>query len=280
MTGVLVCWVLAMVSGLCWAQAYTTLLTLATGLAWLWKAGSALTTWAGWLQLVAVGLTPWLLATQRRREQEVLKALHVEEAVHMSQMSDAARTLLSLQRATQDIETQIADITDLYHVTKQTGGALHLHELFAASLDISPRLLSVQGLRLIDLSGHTPQVLRAVRATDGRLTPTVDTGSVAASEADHVQELERALVREALSSRQSGNGTARTLGCAFPPGLSRISWATLSREQRPGRSRAGAGASPRQGGALLTAVRQRNGTHAGLRVPARPLADLLGHPVA
>ena len=233
MTFVMICWVLAMVSGLCWVPAYTTLLTLATGLAWLWQAGSALTTWAGWLQLAAVGLTPWLLATQRRREQEVLSALHVEEAVHMSQMSDAVRTLLSLQRATQDIETQIADITDLYHVTKETGGALHLHELFAASLDISPRLLSVQGLRLIDLSGQTPQVLRAARATDGRLTPTVDTGSVAASEANQVQELEGAIVKEALSSRQAGNATARTLGCAFPPGLARISWATLSREQRP-----------------------------------------------
>ena len=171
---VMICWVLAMVSGLCWAQMYTTLFTSAALLAWLWKAGVTLTTWVGWLQLLVVGLTPWLLAAQRRREQEVLKALHAEEAVRMSQVSDAVRTVLSLQQATQDIETQIADITDLYHVTKQTGGALRLQELFAASLDISPRLLSARGLRLIDLAGETPQVLRAAPGTDGRLTPTVD----------------------------------------------------------------------------------------------------------
>jgi diguanylate cyclase (GGDEF)-like protein len=241
MTLVLGCWVLAMVSGLCWARPYTVLFVSATLLAWLWRDGSTLTTWSGWLQLASLGLTPWVLAAQRRREQEVLRALHAEEAVQMSHVSDSARELLSLQRATQGMETQIADITDLYHVTKGTSGALHLKELFAASLDIAPRLLSARGLWLIDLSGETPQVLRAARATDGRLIPTADTGGVAVSEASpphqggtsHVQELERAIVREALSSRQPGSATAQTLGCPFPPGVSRLSWAILWREQRP-----------------------------------------------
>ena len=234
MTLVLGCWVLAMVSGLCWARAYTALFTSAIGLTWLWTAGSTLTTWVGWLHLIVLGLTPWLLAAQRQRDQDILRALHTDEAVQMSHVSDSTRTLLSLQQATQEMETQIADITDLYHVTKETGGALHLHELFAASLDIPPRLLSVQGLRLIDLSGQAPQVLRATRATDGRLTPTAaDAGGGATHEAHQMQELEEAIVKAALSSRQSGHATARTLERAFPPGISRISWAILWREQRP-----------------------------------------------
>ena len=140
MTLVLVCWMLAMLSGLCWVQAYTMIFTSATVLAWVGTHASTLTTWGGWLHLVTLTLTPWLLAAQRRRTQDTLQAVHAQEALQMSHVTGAARTLLSLQRSTQEMEAQIADITDLYHVTKETAGALHLPELFKASLAIAPTL--------------------------------------------------------------------------------------------------------------------------------------------
>ncbi|MBI3084009.1 MAG: GGDEF domain-containing protein [Candidatus Omnitrophica bacterium] len=249
---VMLCWALAMLSGLCWARQYTALLTGATVLAVMWTHPFPVTGWAEWLRLAALVVTPWLLAAQRVREQMALKQLHAEEAVQMSQLSDAARALLSLQTATQQMERQITEITDLYHVTKETVRAMHLHELFAASLNIAPRLLDARGLRLVDLSGQSLRVLRATRSADGRMAPPPVCPPEAGSHGnppDHglplgsprtggggantALDFEQAVVRQAVALGKPASATAQELACALPEGIARLSWAPLLREQQP-----------------------------------------------
>jgi diguanylate cyclase (GGDEF)-like protein len=219
-------WVLAMVSGLSWARQYTAALTAVTLLSALWTRAADLTASAGWVQLAVLGITPWLLAAQREREGEAFRRLHQEEAVQMSRLSSMARSLLSLQNAMQQMEAQIAEITDLYHVTKETSRALHLSELFAASLTIAPRLLNTKGLRLIDLSGPDPQFLRASRLPDGRMA------APDGKESNHESEMERAIIQQAVSTGRPSLATASDLACAFPEGLTRVAWAPLWREQQ------------------------------------------------
>ena len=101
-------WVLAMVSGLCWARPYTAALAAATLLVALWTRAVDLTASAGWVQLAVLGITPWLLAAQRAREGEAFRRLHQEEAAQLSRLSSTARSLLSLQSAMQQMDTQIA----------------------------------------------------------------------------------------------------------------------------------------------------------------------------
>ena len=219
---VLFCWVLAMISGLSWARPYTALLTGATLLAVVWTQAAALGHWTGWLELVAFGATPWLLAAQRVRHEAELKRLHAEEAAEVSRLSDAARSLLSLQTSNQQMESQVVEITDLYHVTKETGRALHVGELFAASLNIAPRLLNARGFRLIDLSGETPQILRAIREPDGRMA-SVDGRDLA--------KMEQAIIQRVRASGRPSSATAQELSGAA--GVTRVSWAPLWREQQP-----------------------------------------------
>ena len=215
MLAVMACWVLAMVSGLCWSVRYTALTTAAVVAAFAATQGSALAGWTGWFHLAALGATPWLLAAQRLRDAQTVRRLHDEEAARLAKLTAAARSLLSLQRSTDQMDAQITQITDLYHVTKETSRAMHVKELFAASLDIAPRLLSASGLRLIDLSGEPPRVLRAVRGADGRMRE---------EQADGPLDVERAIIQEALaSSSPSAGGT----------GVPRLAWAPLWREQHP-----------------------------------------------
>jgi len=218
------CWVLAMISGLIWARRWTGVCTIATAIALLWTQAMTLAHAGGWVQLAVLTLTPWLLAAQRQRDEQMLKRLHGEEAQQMAHISEGARTLLSLQSAGQKLEAQIAEITDVYHVTKETVRALHLDDLFQASLGIAPRLLSARGLRLIDLSLEAPQILRATRSSDGRLL---------ADETNHVQDMEQAVIKQVLASGQPATGSADTLACNLPEGISSVTWAPLWREQRP-----------------------------------------------
>ncbi|MBI4342926.1 MAG: hypothetical protein HY599_06130, partial [Candidatus Omnitrophica bacterium] len=48
MLWVIGCWTLAMVSGLCWARAYTGALTAATAIAFIWTQAAQLGAWTGW----------------------------------------------------------------------------------------------------------------------------------------------------------------------------------------------------------------------------------------
>lgn len=222
---VMACWILAMVSGLRWARVWTGILTAATLIAFIWAEAGTLTAWTGWVQMAALGMTPWLLAAQQAREARTLKALHAKEAQKMASLSEAARSLLSFQRSAQELEAQITEITDVYHVTKETSRALHLSELFSSSLEIAPRLLTLQGLRLIDLSESTPHILRATRATDGRML---------AKNANHVLDMEQAIITRTLASGQTMSASTQELGCAaLPEGPSRVAWSPLWREQRP-----------------------------------------------
>ena len=226
---VMICWVLAMISGLCWARWWTTALTAATLIAFLWTQAGTLGEWGGWVQVAAFGITPWLLAAQQRRDEQRLKRLHVREAEAMTRLSDEARSLLSLQASTQQLETQITQLTDVYHVTKDTGRALRLPELFSASLDSAPRLLNARGLRLIDLSEEQPQVLRASRTSDGRMVPPPTNGG----EPSPLLEMEQAIIPRAVTSGASVCASQQEFPCALPEGISRVAWSPLWREQKP-----------------------------------------------
>ena len=224
MMPVMICWVLAMGAGLAWSRAWTGLLTGVTALIFLLTQGVLLAGWVGWVQLGILVATPALLAAQQRSDQLVVKGLHAEEAKRRSLLSQAARSLMSLQGSIQEIEAQIGAITDVYHVTKETAGTLHLRELFDSTLRLAPRLLNARGLRLIDLSETDPKVLRASRATDGRLVT---------EEGDGVQAAEAAVMKQTLASGQPGRATAQEFRDALPAGISHLSWAPLWREQRP-----------------------------------------------
>lgn len=231
MSIVMACWVVAMISGLSWARRWTAVCAIGTIAVFLWNqvpqmvSGAAAGGWtAAALQLGVFGATPWLLALQRSRQEQSLRALHAQEAEQMMGLSATARHLLSVQTEIQQLETQIAEISDVYHVTKETGRALRLPELFEASLGVAPRLLDVRGLRLIAFADDTPQVLRATRTTDGRIIP---------SGRNHLLDVERAIIKRAVASGQSASVTAAELSCALPDGLSRLAWAPLWREQKP-----------------------------------------------
>lgn len=224
---VMACWVLAMMAGLLWARPYVSLCTLVTLFACVVTQPSLLTTWLGWIQMGTFGLTPWLLASQRARGERLLKHAHTEEALQMTGLSDSARSLLSLQSAMQQMETQITEITDLYHVTKETARAMHVNELFTASLTMAPRFLTACGIRLIDLSGSSPQVFRAHRAADGRMVPSPEAGP------PQLLPMEQAIVTFVTSSGRASSGTPQTLACPFPEGITRVMWAPLWRSQQP-----------------------------------------------
>lgn len=234
MSIVIACWVLAMVAGLLWARRYAVLCIIATVLAFFLLQRSMLARWTGWLELLAFTITPWLLTAYRQRQQAIVKRLHAEEAVQMSHLSEAARALLSLQSSTQQMETQITEMTDLYHVTKETSRALRLDELFSASLNIAPRLLAARGLRLIDLSGDNPRVLRARPGNDGQMALLDEREQPANSEGTaRIIEAERTIIDEARAVAWSTGASVQVLPCNLPEGVSTLSWATLWRERRP-----------------------------------------------
>ncbi|MBI4004040.1 MAG: GGDEF domain-containing protein [Candidatus Omnitrophica bacterium] len=221
-------WVLAMVSGLCWARWWTGMFTAATLLVFLWTQAGTLGDWAGWMQLAAFGITPWLLAAQQARDERRLKILHAEEAEAMTRLSETARSLMTLQTSTQQLEKEIGKITDLYHVTKDTGRALRLPDLFSASLEMAPKLLNASGLRLIDLSHEEPHVLRASRTNDGRMISSPNGGA-----AGHILDMERAIITRAVTSGAATCAGPQELSCELPAGVSRVAWSPLWREQKP-----------------------------------------------
>ncbi|MDP3723148.1 MAG: sensor domain-containing diguanylate cyclase [Candidatus Omnitrophota bacterium] len=251
---VMACWILTMLSGLFWAWRWTGVLTALTVAAFLGTQAPMLAHWMGWLQLGALGLSPWLPAAQRIQHERLLKRLHADEARQMAQLSEAARALGSLQASMQGMETQITEITDVYRVTKDASRAVHVPELFSASLDTIPRLVSAKGLRLIDLAEERPRVLRAVRAPDGRMVPlpSASAGGGSAPQAqalravpgsgmvpvdtgqgDPLVEMERAIIERARASAQAASAAAGEFSCPVPEGVSRVSWVPLWSEQKP-----------------------------------------------
>ena len=224
MTLLIVLWVLAMIAALSWARWSAAVLAAATAVVFLATRAETLSDGVGWLQFAVFVAGPWLLAAQRQREEARFKRQQRQEAQQMSHLQEAAQSLLSLQMATRRLEGQITQITDVYHVTKQTSGALHFKELFTSSLNIAPRLLNAQGLRLVDLSGETPAVMRARRSADGRLLP---------EGTNHLQELEQQIITRTKHSSEPAWAEAKELSCPLPSGVSRVAWAPLCREQKP-----------------------------------------------
>lgn len=233
MMAVMVLWVLSMISALSWARSWTAVLTGMTAMLFAGTQGARLGHWTGWMQAAVLILTPWLLALQRQRDELRLKELHAREAHRMTTLSEAARALLALRSSTQEMERQITEITDVYHVTKETVRALRLSELFQASLDIAPRLLNARGLRLIDLSSEQPRILRASRATDGEMLLPSQNGGPPGESPPQMLEMEEAIVKQTLASARSASGGAQELSCPLPEGISRVAWAPLWREQKP-----------------------------------------------
>lgn len=260
------CWFAAMLSGLFWAWRWTGVLTTLTVVTFLGTQAPMLAHWTGWVQLGALGLSPWLLAAQRIQHERLLKRLHADEAQQMTRLSEAARALGFLQASMQGMETQITEITDVYRVTKEASRALHVQELFATSLETVPRLLTAKGLRLIDLAEGTPRVLRAIRVADGRMVPAsapsavrqpgaippgvrspaedgeqggvphselFSSGGADANQGHQLLDVERAIIERALSSNQAASAAAQECSCSVPEGLSRLSWVPLWGEQKP-----------------------------------------------
>ena len=230
MTIVMVTWVLAKISGLSWARRWTALLTAVTlavflvfGIAGPMSRGGL--DWAAVaLQLGVFAATPSLLALQRLRQEARLRQLHAGEAERMTGLSGTARNLLVIQTEIQQLERRISDITDVYHVTKETSRALRLPELFAATLEVTPRLLAAQGLRLVTLADESLHVLRARRSPDGPLFRSeVSTRPL---------DVERAILKRADPGGVPGQGDAAALGLPLPDGVARMAWAGLHREQK------------------------------------------------
>lgn len=220
-------WVLAMVAGLCWARWTVAILAIASVLMSGMLQLSHLAQPAGWVGVMAVGVTPWLLAAQRSRYERRVKRLQARESVKVSQLQDQAHGSLRLQRENQERESAIAQITTLYHVTKATARALHVQELFAFSLELVPSLLDVKGLRLIDLVhqvDESPLTLRAHRVSDGRLLR---------DEIDAILPVERAIIQQVTRAGGVSTSDATALEGSLPTGLARLAWAPLWSEQRP-----------------------------------------------
>ena len=219
---VIAIWILAMVAGLCWARWAVALFSALAVIGSVLASPAGFLRPAGWFALVAFGITPWLLAVQRRTHETYLRHLQATEALRVGRLQQAVRHLLDLQAKIRTIEARIAQITDVYHVTKETVRAMRVGELFQAALEIVPRLLDVQGLRLIDCSvdNASPLVLRARRSQDGRLV---------AEDTNHLMPLEQA----ALESRESHEPSMTELSALGPStgGITRIGWAWLFSER-------------------------------------------------
>jgi len=167
-------WLVAMIAGLVWARwavAAASATTVVAAIVALVASRSMLTQPVEWLELVALGVTPWLLAAQRLRYRRRLRRLQAKEAARVIQLQERGRTLTRLQNENQQLEARVAQITDLYHVTKETGRALRVEELFERAIQIVPRLVTVERVRLIDAAGGPEHAMvhRAKRGPDGQL---------------------------------------------------------------------------------------------------------------
>lgn len=225
MAAVSIVWVLAMLSGLWgprWSTGVLTALTLIIRLITQparWGDG------ATWAQFAILSLGPWVLAIQRREDTQAFQRLRAEERTEQGRLAEGARALLSLQQAIQGVEAQVAELIDVYRITKETARALRVADLFTLSLESASRLLMVQRLRLIDLSETVPQAFRAAR------TPT-EGGVTAAAETSPLFEVEAAIVQQARSMEPMPETVAHEISWSSPDGVARFAWVPLRREQQ------------------------------------------------
>lgn len=230
MSFVLICWVLAMLSALLWSRRKTTVITLITICLFILVGDSPWKSVTGWIQLIVIGFAPVLLMAQQMRKKETLKQFQAQELEEKIQLKEVTRSLASLQSSTYQFEDEIGEITDAYHVIKETTRSLHLSELFASLLDIAPRLLRAKGLRLIDNSGKLPNVFRASYSASGRLSINSNADELPVS-SQQLLELEEVIIKHVTKTSKASSTERETLSCALPEGLSHVAWAPLRREQ-------------------------------------------------
>lgn len=241
MAGTILLWVFAMICAVYWQRAYTLCFIGAMLFVGILTQALSLSTFQGWLLLVVMVVTPWLLDAQRRSAAAELKRLHAQEASQMTHLSNSARSLMSLQGSAQQIEAQIAQITDLYHVTKETVRALHVRELFRALVEVTPRMLSVRGLRLIDCFSEKPQCFRAAATLQKRLAVHLEpeekketqqsTGTADSGVLSQLAPLENAILQEASTAGRLTQ-TPSGLPLKWSDGTQEAFWVPLRREQQ------------------------------------------------
>ncbi len=216
MSWALGCWTLAMVAGACWSRAVVGVLTAASLALWLGAAGRGALSPTGGLEALMLGLGPWLLAAQRQRHERRVQRLQAKEASRMGRLQQRSRALRELEQAAQHTEAEIAQITELYHVTKEAGRALRIEELVAAVGECVPPLLQTRRLRLV-VQGRAGEPAIAWRVADdshGELLPW-----------------EQAVVERAAQAPTAGRVALREVNPAAPAGTETIAWAPLRTEQ-------------------------------------------------
>ncbi len=219
-------WMVAMAAGLCWPRWVVGATTAATLLSAVIALPSCLSRPSGWLLLAAFGMTPSLLAAQRRRLAKRLRRLQRQQAVKLSRLQERERAVVHLHAGNQRLESQISQITELYHVTRDTARALRTEELFTFSLGIIPKLLQVSGFRLIDgsVSPDEPLVLRARRVPDGRLCQDPPSA---------ILPVERAILSQTSRSGLAAVAQPGHFTCEWPREVGRLAWAPLWAEEQP-----------------------------------------------
>src|SRR3989338_2062986 len=93
-------WTLAMVTGLLWRRWAAVLLSVAAVVFWWLGAPSGWTRPLGWVQLIALGVTPWWLAVLRARFDKRLRRLLNAEATNLSRLKTHHHDLQELHTGT------------------------------------------------------------------------------------------------------------------------------------------------------------------------------------
>ncbi len=120
------------------------------------------------LCLVIFLAAPGLLIAAQKRYLKTLRRLQRQHAERKKQLAAAAQNLFSLDAAIASMEKNVAQLTDVYQVTKETAGALRLSDLLGNARESLSRLLPVPRLSLVDLTAETPVISRLKRAQDDR----------------------------------------------------------------------------------------------------------------
>ena len=232
---VTICWMLAMVSALLWPRRITACLTAGILIAWVATRplGNA---WIDWAQLAALLGGPWWLTAGRLREEGQRAERAKAHATEQQRLATVSASLLSHERETQALDAQIAQMSEVYRLTKQAAKALHRSEVFADLLTLAPRLLPSTTLRLLDLTQPAPIMFRATRTPEGRFMlnapPSEEAGSASeqAGRLDAVEDMIRAQVE---SATPSFNAMPQKTSLATATPSTDAAWSILWREQRP-----------------------------------------------
>ncbi|MBI2885492.1 MAG: diguanylate cyclase [Candidatus Omnitrophica bacterium] len=216
MSWALLCWVLAMAAGACWNRVMVGGWTGVTLVVWAAGAGPWAWTPAGAFEGIMLGLGPWLLWAQRERHERRIHRLQAKEASRLGRLQQRSRTLRELEGAAQQVESEIARITELYHVTKEAGRALRMEDLAAAVAECVPPLLQTRRARLIvaPAGGGAPTAWRVADGSHGELQPW-----------------ERSVLERAAQAPAVGQSAAVEFGEAAPSDIATVAWAPLSAEQ-------------------------------------------------